>query len=256
MNVIIAFVVFTTVAFLFMWLMDSHDEKKKARWQKVGAEFGLELEVGGGEFSDFTRIHGEWNGISIQVESLPSNHEAVKRYFMRASIGIPARLPAGFHLEPEGFAQRFGKVLGGQDIQVGDAQLDSAFVIKGHNRDGIVELLRQPQVRSALLKARRYCRSLRIHGNEILLNQKDGNPTENQLRNYIRLCTDLVMALNQASAQMYDSPQEHEPIGRSRKALSAPATIESSIAEPPIAEPAVAESAVAEPASTDQSDWW
>ncbi len=57
------------------------------------------------------------------------------------------------HVYPEGFFSRVGKVLGSQDIQLGDPAFDEAFMIKGSD-EAKVKLFLTEQVKNALRQLR------------------------------------------------------------------------------------------------------
>jgi hypothetical protein len=64
--------------------------------------------------------------------------------------GVGARLPPGLELRKQGGALT-DAVAAGQEIAIGDADLDARFVIHGFDQEGIARLLQSPDVRQSLL---------------------------------------------------------------------------------------------------------
>jgi len=62
-----------------------------------------------------------------------------------------------FHLSPEGLIGRFGKLLGLQDVQVGDAAFDRAFLVRSSDEAKVRQFLANPSIRAAMLELGRLC---------------------------------------------------------------------------------------------------
>ena len=60
-------------------------------------------------------------------------------------------MPSGMALRREQFFSGLDKLLGAQDIEVGDPQIDGALMIEGSDPIGIRSLVLDPQVRPLLL---------------------------------------------------------------------------------------------------------
>ncbi len=57
-----------------------------------------------------------------------------------------------FHISPEGFMGRVGKLLGLQDVQTGDATFDRAFLVRASDEEKVRQFLANPSVRAAMLE--------------------------------------------------------------------------------------------------------
>lgn len=103
-------------------------------------------------------------------------------------------------LSPQGIAQRLGKYLGMQDIEIGAPAFDSAFIIQGSSAMQIREFL-TPEVQSAILKIARCgsqgrfdlhlqlgSGSLRITKHEYLTKAAD-------LSKFVRCCSELLVQI-------------------------------------------------------------
>lgn len=65
---------------------------------------------------------------------------------------LPADTTFHFALHEQDWVHEIGKLLGLQDVEVGDAELDSAFIITTNQAEVLRPLLLQPEVRATLLR--------------------------------------------------------------------------------------------------------
>ncbi|MCA8832731.1 hypothetical protein [Hymenobacter pini] len=65
---------------------------------------------------------------------------------------LPADTAFHFALHEQDWVHEIGKLLGLQDVEVGDAELDKTFIITTNQPDTLSPLLLQPEVRAALLR--------------------------------------------------------------------------------------------------------
>jgi hypothetical protein len=125
----------------------AHQKKVRENWLRFAQQHGLN--VTGAPNRPF--IQG-WMGstyvtLNTEVRGSGKNRTTYTQY--HASVNSP--MPSGLVMHKEGFFSKVGKVLGGQDVQVGDSAIDGAFIIKGNDVNGIHTLLRNPHVKKALL---------------------------------------------------------------------------------------------------------
>ena len=102
-------------------------------------------------------ISGSVNG--VQVSASAEVHGWGKSRHIRTTIEVsyPGTVPHDLSLSPEGLFAKLGKMVGGQDIQIGDPELDRAFLIKGAFEEEVRPFLQEPRARTALLAIyRRY----------------------------------------------------------------------------------------------------
>jgi len=121
----------------------------RREWQALAAKHGLTLR---GSYTSPV-LEGRYGGVAVAVRlerhfSRRRNDDRSTRY--RVAIG--AHMPAGFYVRKEGLLQLLGKVVGiGDDIQVGNPELDDALMITGNDMVRIIRLLNIPEVGAAVL---------------------------------------------------------------------------------------------------------
>jgi len=127
------------------WFGPNKDEIWRQLSQEIGAEFHE------GSFLKGTKLQahvGPWT-LTLDTYTVSSGHSHVTFTRMRA----PYVNPAGFRftIYCKGILTELGKLLGMQDIEVGEPEFDEAFVIKGNDEGMVRSLFANPQVRSLVL---------------------------------------------------------------------------------------------------------
>ena len=126
------------------WFGPSKDEVWRQLSQEMGAEF-----IDG----------GFWKGSKVQVHvkpwtiTLDTYSESTRRIVCYLyPDACPVRQPRGLPIYdlPEGHIQRSGKLLGMQDIEVGDPDFDEAFIIKGNDESKVVSLFSDTRIRQMI----------------------------------------------------------------------------------------------------------
>lgn len=77
-------------------------------------------------------------------------------------VSYPGEVPHDMVLTTEGLAAKLGKLVGQDELEVGDAELDEAFVIRGAFVEEVGPFVRDPRTRSSLLAMRRAHPSIRF----------------------------------------------------------------------------------------------
>jgi hypothetical protein len=126
------------------WFGPSKDEV----WRQLSQETGAELVEG-----------GFWKGQKVQVQVKPwtitldtytvnTQHTHVTYTRMRT----PYINPEGFRftIYRKGLFSDLGKLLGMQDIEVGDPEFDEAFIIKGNDESRVVNLFSNSNIRQMI----------------------------------------------------------------------------------------------------------
>jgi hypothetical protein len=121
---------------------------KEEVWQQLSQEIGAEFIDG-----------GFWKGKKVQVDAKPwtitldtytesSGENAVTYTRMRA----PYVNPEGFRftIYRTGVFSGLGKMLGMQDIEIGDPEFDQAFIIKGTDEAKIVNLFADVKIKQMI----------------------------------------------------------------------------------------------------------
>jgi hypothetical protein len=118
--------------------------KKDEVWCQLCQETGAEFIRAGCRKGSKVQAHvGPW---TITLDTYTVSEVPYTR--MRA----PYLNPEGFRftIYRKGLFSKFGKLLGMQDIEVGDVELDEAFIIKATDEWKVRELLSNPKVRQML----------------------------------------------------------------------------------------------------------
>jgi hypothetical protein len=145
MEFVLFFVVIIGVAAVFM---ASFVGRRRA-WAELARAHQLEL--GGWYF--WPVLEGRFRGHRIQVSLERRSRRAGRNdgSHTRYRVTIAAPMPSGFSVRKEGLLQLLGKVVGMQDITIGDPELDDALLINGNDMVGIIRLLNIHEVGAAVL---------------------------------------------------------------------------------------------------------
>ena len=123
------------------WFGPSKDEV----WRQLSEEIGAEFIEG-----------GFWKGSKVQAHvgpwtvTLDINNDGESQ---STRIRAPYVNPEGFRftIYRKGFFSNLGKLLGMQDIEVGDPEFDEAFIIKGNDEGKVSGLFANPKIRQMIL---------------------------------------------------------------------------------------------------------
>jgi hypothetical protein len=124
------------------WFGPGKDEIWRRLSQEIGADF-----VDGG----FWKGHkvqsavGPWT-VTLDTYTVSTGHSHITYTRLRA----PYVNPEGFRFTVyrKGLFSGLGKLLGMQDIEVGDTEFDEAFIVKGNDESRVQELFGDPRVRA------------------------------------------------------------------------------------------------------------
>ena len=232
-------------------------------WQQVAGQLGLAF-MNGGWFGS-SAMSGSYKGVDIAVKSVVRGSGKNKKVYTVVEASLHALTPLSLEVYEEGIFQMMGKMIGGEDIQVGDHELDETFVIKGVDDAEITDLLTTPRVKSALLTGHQVCSSLRIQPGNARLRERGRTTNPDKLRKYIDTVVGVAKAINETCEQRPNpaakpSPQaQPSPPGPTSPAPFGPPP-QARNAQPPDESPAqpAAEPAAAVPsgAETEEDDWW
>jgi hypothetical protein len=118
-------------------------------WQQVCREIGAEFVVGGFWKGSKARAHvGPW---TITLDTFTVSNGESSQTFTR--VRAPYVNPDGFRftIYRKGFFSELGKLLGMQDIEVGDPEFDEAFIIQGNDEFKVRDLFADAGLRSLAL---------------------------------------------------------------------------------------------------------
>jgi hypothetical protein len=122
---------------------------KDEAWRRLGQEAGAEFVEGGFWKGSKVQAHvGPWT-VTLDAYTVHTGHAHFTYTRMRAPYVNPEGLR--FTVYRNGLFSELGKLLGMQDIEVGDPEFDEAFIIKGTDESRVRELFADQEVRSLML---------------------------------------------------------------------------------------------------------
>lgn len=127
------------VAALIGWAVHNHWKKVDAAWGSAAATLGLE-HFSGGAFGK-RQLSGELEGLRVLVDRHVRRAGKNSKAFTRYRVDYPRPLGIGLQLKREGMLFGFARMLGAQDIQVGDGAFDAEVVVKGSDPRRVIEFL-------------------------------------------------------------------------------------------------------------------
>ena len=127
------------------WFGPSKDEAWKRLAEEIDADF-----IGGGFWKGSkVQAHvGPWT-VTLDTHTVSTGKSHITYTRMRAPYVNPEGLR--FTVYRKGMFSELGKLLGMQDIEVGDPEFDEAFIVKGTDESRVRELLADPEVRTLML---------------------------------------------------------------------------------------------------------
>jgi hypothetical protein len=127
------------------WFGPSKDEV----WRRLGEEIDADFIDGGFWKGSKVQAHvGPWT-VTLDTYTVSTGKSHVTYTRMRAPYVNPEGLR--FTLYRRGLFSELGKLLGMQDIEVGDPEFDEAFIVKGTDESRVRELFADPEVRALAL---------------------------------------------------------------------------------------------------------
>src|SRR3954451_20448545 len=113
-------------------------------WRRLGEEAGAEFIEGGLWKGSKVQAHvGPWT-VALDTHTVHTGHA----HFTYTRMRAPYVNPEGFRFTAyrKGLFSELGKLLGMQDIEVGDPEFDEAFIVKGTDEAKVRELFADPEV--------------------------------------------------------------------------------------------------------------
>jgi hypothetical protein len=121
---------------------------RKEIWRRLSVELEARYVDGGFWKGDKVQVtHGEWT-LTLDTYTVSTGHSTVVYTRMRA----PFVNPDGFRFTVyrKGLFSDLGKILGMQDVEVGDREFDRNFIVKGTDEGKLRDLFSNPKIRSLL----------------------------------------------------------------------------------------------------------
>jgi len=119
---------------------------KDVVWKRLSDEIGAEFTGGG--FCRRARVQSEVDEWTITLDTFSRQHDEHHAVYTR--LRAPFVNPEGFRFTVyrTGPFTGLGKLLGMQDVEIGDPDFDDAFVVKGNDESRLVDLLADPALRA------------------------------------------------------------------------------------------------------------
>lgn len=126
------------------WFGPSKDDVWRQLCEEIGADF-----IQGG-FWKGNKVQARVGPWTITLDVYTESHGESSATYTR--IRAPYVNPSGFRFSVyrRGLFSDLGKLLGLQDIEIGDPAFDEAFIVKGNKPDQVRELLASPQIRQLI----------------------------------------------------------------------------------------------------------
>jgi len=128
--------------------MDWFGPSKDEVWRQLSQEIGAEFVEGAFWKGNMVRVHLKPWTITLDTYTVNTQHSSVTYTRMRA----PYINPEGFRftIYRKGVFSDLGKLLGMQDIEVGDPEFDEAFIIKGNDESKVLSLFANSKIRQMI----------------------------------------------------------------------------------------------------------
>lgn len=147
-------------------------KKARERWQQFAQTYGLSMVQGG--WGSQGHMSGWFDGIYVHIGTVTrgsgKNRHTYTQFQAMLAGGI---MPAGLQVYQETIFSKVGVFFGGQDIEVGDPQLDAAFIFKGNDPNAVFRLVTIPAVRAALFNLLSRQPNFVLDSNRVLI-EKNG----------------------------------------------------------------------------------
>jgi len=129
---------FIAVAGVALAAASSRRQKSNQAWARAARELGITLKPTAGVLGFFGKysMTGQINGLTVTIDTHQSNDTTFTRYRVRypaLGLGLQAKRQHGL--------ARVGKLLGFQDIEVGDPVFDEAIIVKGDYPERVASFL-------------------------------------------------------------------------------------------------------------------
>lgn len=142
-----------------------HQKKVRQNWQMFAQKNRLQLQ--GSTYRP--TIQGWLGQVYITLNTVVRGSGKNRTTYTQYHVTVNAPMPSGLVLYKEGFFSKVGKMFGGQDVQVGDAAIDQAFIIKANDLLGTHDLLSLSPVKKALLYTVTRHPGLRVQERQLLV---------------------------------------------------------------------------------------
>jgi len=125
-------------------------QAQKRAWGEMASQLGLVCESGRYPWSSLA-VRGMYRGHALVLDTFVEHGYRRSQTYTQIVMTVNNSAGLRLMLHEASVASRVGKRLGVQDIQVGDADIDRRFMIKGQPEEGVRRLLAAEALRQKLL---------------------------------------------------------------------------------------------------------
>jgi hypothetical protein len=149
-----------------VWLFARHQlQVQRKEWGALAEHRGLRL----AEHRGLRQIVGELDelGVQVRVEQRGAGRSRQSYTVLRLDLNAPG--PEGLRISREGLGDQLGKLLGGQDIEVGDPALDRQLRVKGADPQAVREVATPAVLQATLAMNARLDGHCRVEDGQVIL---------------------------------------------------------------------------------------
>jgi hypothetical protein len=126
---------------------------RQAGWREAASQAGLAYEPGS-FWGKSPFISGVFHGRSLALDTFSTNTGKNRTTYTRLVVALENPAAISLSLSGEGLGSKMGKLVGMKEIQLGDAEFDSRFFVRGEPEMAVQRLLANSSLRQKLLDAR------------------------------------------------------------------------------------------------------
>lgn len=179
-----------------LWFQKRQTEKSWMYFDKLGQAFGIPVHIPKITWisSPMPMLQGEFKGRKMHVHTERRRTGKHTYYYTILTMYAPGTNTFTFRLLKEGFFQKIGKMLGGQDIQTGDADFDKMFMLKSNSPELALQIF-DPQLCGKILDHQSWIHSsIDLNNGALVYTEQVQLTNEKTLDRYINM-THLNMAI-------------------------------------------------------------
>jgi hypothetical protein len=181
------------VAFVIYW--QTYKRRIQA-WQDFANGRGWDLS----QDSTSYKVQGQHRGLYFSLHTEERRSGKSSQLYTVAWVSLANTLPPALHIRSEGFGDRFLKVFGKRDDEIGDAEMDEALNLKNLTDDAR-NTLRDARVREKLLLLRQRSPTFFIENEELQVVTRGMPDSVEALERMVTPMLELADALHEAATR-------------------------------------------------------
>ncbi len=175
----------------------NHARKLRQNWAVFAAGNGLAFS--GQALMEQPSISGRYGGFFINIYT--ESRGGGKNRTTWTLFCVPMTLPEDLNLYSETVFSGIGKMLGMQDLRLGDDTLDGMFVVQARDVVGAKTLLTHPRVRAALREVGSAHPGLRLNGGRVIIEVRGYVSDMVRMQKCMLAAVHVAAAINEAQGQ-------------------------------------------------------